>query len=111
MKKTLLAATVVAFAGFGTAAFAGDYDLDKACHDAVDAGLAAAIEAGTAPADTAPDYTGCTCIMDGTNDDITASFEEHNGKENANELWSDDAKALVAQCFPAPEAPEGADAG
>jgi len=103
MKKTLLALTVAAFAGFGTAAMAGDYDLDVACHEAVDAGVAAAIEAGQA--DAVADYTGCACMMEGTSDEITASFEAAAGDQ---EKWSEDGAALVAQCFPAPE---GADAG
>ena len=102
MKKTLLALTVAAFAGLGTAAMAGDYDLNAKCHAAVDAGIAAAVEAGQT--DAVADYTGCGCVMENTTDEITASFAEHDGKENNQELWSDDAKALVAQCFPAPEA-------
>jgi hypothetical protein len=101
MKKTILALTVVAFTGFGTSALAGDYDLGSACRDAVDESVAAAIAGGAT--DAVADYTGCTCMTENTTDEITASFEAAAGDQ---EKWSEDGAALVAQCFPQPEAAE-----
>lgn len=92
MKKTVLTGAISAIAMFGFASTSFAYDLEAECHSAVDA---AAAEQGIEA-----DYTGCGCILENTTDAITASFEAAGGNQDA---WSQEAKDLVAQCFPQAE--------
>lgn len=95
MKKTLvlgaMLATAMAFSGPASA----EYDLATAC--------TAAVADNEAYTDTER-TEGCACILAGTNDEITASFESQDGAEEP--AWSEAAAALVGTCFPAP--PEAA---
>ena len=92
MKKVLLALTVASFAGFGSAAYA-QYDLGEACTAAV---------AENAELTDAQKTDGCTCIVDGADDAMSASFEAGADAEDPTTVWTPEAAALVAACFPAP---------
>lgn len=92
MKKVLLALSVCAFSGMGTAAIAGDYDLGAACAEAV---------AGNADLTDEQKSAGCECIVAGADDAMTAGFEAGSADpDNAETHWTEEGAALVAECFP-----------
>ena len=92
MKKLVLGVLAAGAMAISGPAFA-NYDLGAACTEAVAADDSIPAEAKTA---------GCSCMVENTTPEITASFEAADGTENPAEHWSEGAQALVAQCFPQP---------
>ncbi len=97
MKKTIIAAAFASVAAFGLSGVASaNYDLSGECMAAQTAESGVTDEVWTA---------ACACLVDSVGGDaaITGSFEAAAGDQT---LWSPEAAAAVAACFPAAPAAE-----
>lgn len=97
MKKTILAAAFATVATFGLSGIASaEYDLSGECMAAQSPESGITDEVWTA---------ACACLVDTVGGDaaIIGSFEASAGDQT---LWSPEAAAAVAACFPAAPAAE-----